>query len=611
MTFPGGSDHLDSGTVRQDSAPPATARHYSDLEPGQRIDDFDLLAIVGQGGFARVFLARQRSMQRLVALKVSADSGAEPQTLAQLDHPHIVRVYDQRILPGQGLRLLYMPYLAGGTLKEVIARVKAAPRRERNGKLLLETVDAALAARGESPPVDSSTRERLAGMSWPEAVCWLGARLAEALAYAQRRGVLHRDIKPANVLLGADCAPRLADFNVSESSAVNEAGEASKFGGSLAYASPEQLDAFNPEHPRTPDSLDARSDIYSLGLTLWEVFSGERPFTGDDEGGVQTLTSLSVTRRTGLSTVLALKPDVAASGLHEVLARCLQPEPEDRFPNADALALQLELCRKPATRRLLNPEPGWRTWAARHPALTLYAIGLSFNMLASWFSIEYNKAAIVDTAPATRDMFKLLQFIINGTFFPLCMALFWVVIRPVVQGLARQRAGPLAPEDAAAIRHRSLRLGPLSVQVCLWAWVAAGAIFPAAMHFAVHELPLSFHAHFLASQTLCGMVAVSYPQFLITFLALRVYYPRFVENASLSADDLDQLRRLDRNQNFFLLLAALIPMLAVGLLAGIGAERIVVLGVLFVAGGLGFGLAYVLTNAIREDRAALEALAAR
>src|SRR5207302_10392229 len=91
-----------------------------DFLPGQSVDDFDLLTLLGEGAFAKVFLARQRSMQRLVALKISAARGNEPQTLAQLDHPHIVRVYDQKIVPGGGMRLLYMPYLAGGTLQSVL-----------------------------------------------------------------------------------------------------------------------------------------------------------------------------------------------------------------------------------------------------------------------------------------------------------------------------------------------------------------------------------------------------------------------------------------------------------------------------------------------------------
>ncbi|HEV3143228.1 MAG TPA: protein kinase, partial [Gemmataceae bacterium] len=180
------------------------SRAYQLLQPGGSIDDFDLLAQVGEGAFARVFLARQRSMQRLLALKVSADRGVEAQTLAQLDHPHIVRVFDQRVLPAEGLRLLYMQYLPGGSLQDVLKKVRETPMEKRSGKLLVAVADEALAKRGETPPLDAPLRKLLSGLTWPETICWLGARLAEALDYAHRQGILHRDIKPANVLLGAD-----------------------------------------------------------------------------------------------------------------------------------------------------------------------------------------------------------------------------------------------------------------------------------------------------------------------------------------------------------------------------------------------------------------------
>ncbi|HEV3024022.1 MAG TPA: protein kinase, partial [Pirellulales bacterium] len=186
------------------------AGEVDDVAVGSRIDDFDLLLCVGNGAFARVFLARQRSMQRLVALKVSADRGNEPQTMAQLDHPHIVRVFDQRTLKERNLRLLYMQYVAGGTLQTVLERVRAFPPAARSGRLLFEAVDQCLAARGESAAIDSPLRSRLGERSWPEVLCWLGSRLAWALDYAHRRGVLHRDIKPANVLISADGSPRLA-----------------------------------------------------------------------------------------------------------------------------------------------------------------------------------------------------------------------------------------------------------------------------------------------------------------------------------------------------------------------------------------------------------------
>ena len=91
-------------------------------------------------------------------------------------------------------------------------------------------------------------------------------------------GVLHRDVKPANVLLAADGSPKLADFNVSFSSKLDGATPAAYFGGSLAYMSPEQLEASNPDHSRQPDELDGRSDVYSLAVMLWEMLTGTRPF---------------------------------------------------------------------------------------------------------------------------------------------------------------------------------------------------------------------------------------------------------------------------------------------------------------------------------------------
>jgi hypothetical protein len=111
------------------------SRRIAGLAAGQRLDDFELLLEVGQGAFGSVFLARQLSMHRLVALKVSADRGNEPQALATLEHPNIVRVYDQRVLAEQKVRLLYMQFAAGWTTTlHVMAGVRragppAAPRQ--------------------------------------------------------------------------------------------------------------------------------------------------------------------------------------------------------------------------------------------------------------------------------------------------------------------------------------------------------------------------------------------------------------------------------------------------------------------------------------------------
>ena len=255
---------------------------------------FDLLTALGSGAFAQVFLARQRSMQRLVALKVSADQGTEAQTLAQLDHPHIVRVYDQKVVPGGGMRLLYMPYLAGGTLQSVLEHARAVPADKRSGKTLIEAIDRVLQRRGEEPPVDSPLRSRLSELSWPQAVAWLGARLADALHYAHRRGVLHRDIKPANIMLGPFGETLVVDWGLArplndettkgvpkltsiEDSALsgNDSPALTQDGmalGTPAYMSPEQAAG-------QLKSLGPASDIYSLGATLYVLLTGRSAFT--------------------------------------------------------------------------------------------------------------------------------------------------------------------------------------------------------------------------------------------------------------------------------------------------------------------------------------------
>ena len=586
----------------------AAAPRPHEIEPGEPLDDFDLLSTIGEGAFARVFLARQRSMQRLVALKVSADRGDEPRTLAQLDHPHIVRVYDQRVIPGRGLRLLYMPYLPGGTLLDVLRLVRKTPPDGRSGALLPKAVDEALARHGDVPPTDSAIRQRLAAMSWPEAVCWLGARLADALASAHALGVLHRDIKPANVLLGADAAPRLADFNVSICTKLEGASPAAFFGGSVGYMSPEQLEAFHPAHDRLPDDLDGRADVYSLAVTLWELLTGTRPFPDEhlEAGWGETLNAMLARRRGGLpAAALRNFPGDAPTGLRDVLTHALETDRVNRIQSAAEFAQQLDLCLKPNTRALLVPAPGWRAWVRRHPLIAMYALGLIPNMLASWFSIVYNDKALLSPFPDAKPMFKLLQAVVNGSFFPIGILLFGLLIWPVAKGLRRLRAGPLPPADLADLRRKTLRLGLGSVAVCFWLWVVAGVIFPVVLHLTVREKLLEFHLHFLASQTLCGLIAVSYPLFGMTFVAVRAIYPAFWPGGALPPADVRQLKWTERALGWSLVVAASVPMMAVGLLAGIRSENHLALGVLSVIGVAGLAVAYLLTTAVRADVSAL------
>ncbi|MFD6456139.1 serine/threonine-protein kinase, partial [Nocardia sp. NPDC060220] len=255
------------------------------VDVGDHVDDFDLLMRIGAGAFAQVYLARQQSMQRLVAVKISHNHGIEPQTLAQLDHEYIVRIFDQRLIADGQLKLLYMQYLPGGTLLDVLRLRRSTPSQRHGGQLLLDAVDEVLAAKGEVRPTESAIRTRTAALTWPETVAWLGRRLSDALQHASERGVLHRDIKPANVLLSAEGVPKLADFNVSFSQRVKGTSPLAYFGGSLAYMSPEQLEACHPDLPATAFDLDTRSDIFALAVMLWELLTGRRPFPDETSAG--------------------------------------------------------------------------------------------------------------------------------------------------------------------------------------------------------------------------------------------------------------------------------------------------------------------------------------
>ena len=161
-------------------------------------------------------------------LKISADRGDEPQTLAQLNHPHIVRVFDQRRIPQKNQRLLYMEFLAGGTLHDILAYIRTAPKEQRSGAKMLAAIDKMLERRG-ADRIESSARRLLQSAIVATSRGMDGGAIGRCAGRRPRRGVLHRDIKPANVLLGADASPRLADFNVGFCSKVEGASTAIVF----------------------------------------------------------------------------------------------------------------------------------------------------------------------------------------------------------------------------------------------------------------------------------------------------------------------------------------------------------------------------------------------
>ncbi|MCP4786141.1 MAG: serine/threonine protein kinase [Fuerstiella sp.] len=575
------------------------------FEPGERIDDFYLMSNLGSGAFGSVFLARQESMQRMVALKVSADKGAEAQTLAQLDHPNIVRVYDQTRLPDQNLRLLYMQFAAGGTLQAVVRAARNSD--SKYGQIVADCVADALEATGVLSAQSVSLKDGMADRPWPQVVCQLGVELAHALHYAHGQGVLHRDVKPANVLLDANGTAKLADFNISFSSELQGSGPAAYFGGSLAYMSPEQLDASDPGHATQPTDLDGRADVFSLGVLLWELTHGRRPF--DDEAVVgnwcETLAAMAALRRTGLPVPPA-SADPVQQRLLSVVRRCLAPDPGDRYQSGNELAQDLGLCLQPRVARLLQQsEHGLAGWALKWPAVAAICAAILPNALAAVFNYAYNDLAINKWLPDATDAFQKVQVTINSIAFPLAAVLcIWFAL-PLMKALRRAREAKVgAPNESA--RRRALRLGRFAALLGITEWVIAGLAYPISLHIITGGLDARWYAHFFGSLLICGMVAAAYPFFLLSVLAVRSFFPALLRGDALTASDEAELHELSEGSAWSLYLAGGVPAAGITLLLLTNddmadANITFALTILSALGAAGFAFALCTARSLQND----------
>jgi serine/threonine protein kinase/formylglycine-generating enzyme required for sulfatase activity len=333
----------------------------------QRIDEFQIISHLGEGGMGVVYLAQDTVLGRRVALKVLAPRLAssrqalgrfqqEARSAATLNHPSIVPVYKFGF---DGVRhYIASEFVAGPTLEHRL--------EEERVRRLTDTAIAQV-------------------RSWPRYAAEVIAAIADALDYAHRQKIIHRDVKPSNILIDPDRGPRLTDFGIAKYLADDHGAEKTGLIGSCHYMSPEQASLV-----KSP--VDQRSDVFSLGVVLYEMLALRRPFEGTNQNEV--LKNVLETEPISIRAIDRWIPRDLAVICH----KALEKQPTNRYQSAAHIAADLRsflsgnpiLARPPSimhtTARLM--------WRVRMPimALSLFA----FMGLTLWL-ISLVRASYLDS----------------------------------------------------------------------------------------------------------------------------------------------------------------------------------------------------------------------
>lgn len=326
-----------------------------------QVDEFAFIRELGRGGMGFVYLARDTALGRLAAVKVLAPHlvDSEPaierfrqegRAVAALDHPGIVPVY--RAACSMGRHYIAMAYIEGETLHE---RIRAALPQAGDAT---PTGDLPAVFRDPSLVLDAAR---------------IIAAVAEALDHAHRNGVVHRDVKPSNIIVDAEGSPHLTDFGIAKvvgSAALTTPGD---LAGTAYYMSPEQAE-------QSPEAVDHRSDLFSLGIVLYEMLALRRPFDGPNQQRV--LEAIRHDEPPDLRDANPIVPVDLATICHKALEKRLQ----NRYQSAAHMAADLRsfLAGDPILARPPSAVRRVKRWAKRHRASAAAAfIVASFAIAAA------------------------------------------------------------------------------------------------------------------------------------------------------------------------------------------------------------------------------------
>ena len=339
----------------------ATLENQPKLKDGEKVGSFEIVKILGVGGMGEVYLAKDLRLNRQVALKVLPPNSAidanatkrflrEAQSAAALEHPHICTIHE--IGEHHGFNFIVMQYVEGETLS---AKIKSENLK-------------------------------------PQDALDIAVQVADALTEAHTRGIVHRDIKPANIIISTNNQAKVLDFGLAkriifdsdngESSLKTILSQPGIIIGTVSYMSPEQVRGLE---------VDARSDLWSLGVVIYEMFFGKTPFAGEN----------SVER---LAAILYKEPDIEAEipeELKRIVDKTLQKEPENRYQTAEEMIADLKHLRQEmefAEQLQIHATSGAKDleihetlsqFLSEHPTIAIHTTAQPIKRKTNWKSLVF------------------------------------------------------------------------------------------------------------------------------------------------------------------------------------------------------------------------------
>ncbi|HUS34452.1 MAG TPA: protein kinase [Verrucomicrobiae bacterium] len=309
--------------------------------------DYELLEQIGRGGMGIVYRARQRSLNRIVALKMIAKGDfasppalarfrREAETAAKLDHPNIVSIIE--VGERQSNPFLSMRFVEGDSLARYLPKFVLSPE-----------------ARGAE-----------AGHAQMK-IARLVATVARAVDYAHSRGVLHRDLKPSNILLDRNDVPHLTDFGIAKMlDQDTELTQTAELLGTLSYMAPEQA---------AGKAISRTADIYCLGAILYELLTGRPPFSGAKMDVLRQVMNDEPPQPRAINSTIE-------RDLETICLKCLDKDPARRYGSALQLAEDLERWQRhePILARQAGPITRVQRWTRRNPAVATLIVTLAVGM---------------------------------------------------------------------------------------------------------------------------------------------------------------------------------------------------------------------------------------